>query len=180
MDVYLDSVESPAGPLAFAVDDTGALRLLTFLDGHYERTMEEEIARAGMHAVRDTGRTARARHELAEYTTGDRYQFSLPLALIGSPWQLRVWQALTRIPFGKTRTYAQVAAMVDQPRATRAVGRANATNRLPLVVPCHRVLGSNGALTGFAGGMQIKQRLLEHEARLVGTVPATASGRAGG
>ena len=180
MDVYLDSVESPAGPLAFAVDDAGALRLLTFLDGHYERTMEEEIARAGMRAARDTGRTAPARLELAEYTTGDRHQFSLPLALVGSPWQLRVWQALTQIPFGETRTYAQVAAMAGQPPAARAVGRANATNRLPLVVPCHRVLESNGTLTGFASGMQIKQRLLEHEARLVGTVPATGSGRAGG
>jgi len=180
MDVYLDSVDSPAGPIAFAIDDAGALRLLSFLDGHYERTMEEQIARAGMRAARDTVRTAQARHELAEYAAGYRRRFSLPLALVGSPWQVRVWEALTEIPFGETRTYAQVAAMVGQPRAARAVGRANATNRLPLVVPCHRVIGTSGALTGFAGGLGIKKRLLEHEARLACTVPATGFGTAGG
>lgn len=180
MDVYLDSVESPAGPISFAVDDAGALRLLSFLDGHYELPMEEQMVRAGMRPILDTTHTARARHELAEYAAGHRRRFSLPLGLIGSPWQLRVWQALTEIPFGETRTYAQVAAMVGQPRAARAVGRANATNRLPLVVPCHRVIGSSGTLRGFAGGLTIKEQLLAHEARLAGMVRASPCGSADG
>ena len=86
--------------------------------------------------------------------------------------------ALTQIPYGETRTYAQVATMVGRPGAARAVGRANATNRLPLVVPCHRVVGANGSLTGFAGGTHIKERLLTHEARTRAQcgLPAPADG----
>jgi methylated-DNA-[protein]-cysteine S-methyltransferase len=87
--------------------------------------------------------------------------------LTGSEWQKAVWRALTRIPFGETRSYAEVAAMVGRKGAARAVGRANATNRLPVVVPCHRVIGTDGSLTGFAGGTHLKTRLLEHEARVL-------------
>ena len=88
--------------------------------------------------------------------------------LRGTGWQKAVWEALTRIPYGETRAYGQIAAMVGRPKSSRAVGRANATNRLPLVVPCHRVIGADGSLTGFAGGTHLKVRLLEHEARVLG------------
>jgi methylated-DNA-[protein]-cysteine S-methyltransferase len=111
----------------------------------------------------DHGRTARVREELLEYRAGERRTFDLPLAFAGSEWQKAVWWALTHIPFGETRTYGEIAAMVGRPRTSRAVGKANATNRLSLVVPCHRVIGANGTLTGFAGGVHLKTRLLEHE-----------------
>lgn len=176
--IYLDSADSPAGPLAFAVKDDGALVWTQFLDGAYERTMEEELTRGGFGLGKDRQRTARARAELTEYATGARRHFTLPLALGGTPWQRAVWRALTTIPYGETRTYAQVAALIGRAGgAARAVGRANATNHLPLVVPCHRVLGADGALTGFAGGTAIKARLLEHEARVRNGGGASAASR---
>jgi methylated-DNA-[protein]-cysteine S-methyltransferase len=170
MNAYLDTIESPAGPLGFAVDDAGALLWVKFLDGTYLRTLDQEIAREGFAPARDPRRTARARGELLDYAAGSRRAFGVPLVLAGSAWQRAVWDALIRIPFGETRTYAQVAAMVGRPAAARAVGRANATNRLPLVVPCHRVVGADGSLVGFAGGTHLKTRLLAHEARVLAGV----------
>lgn len=162
---YVDTIAEPPGPFAFAVDEDGALLWLQFLDGDYRRSIEQELERAGYLAQRDPQRTAAARQELLEYCRGERQSFSLPLALHGTAWQVAVWQALTRIPFGETRTYGEIATALGRPAAARAMGRANATNHIPLVVPCHRVLGANGALTGFEGGVHIKARLLEHESR---------------
>lgn len=164
MNAYVDEIESPAGPLAFAVNDDGELLWLKFAEGEYERTIRQELEREGFVVAEDRSRTARAREELIEYTTGARREFDLPISFVGSGWRKAVWGALTSIPFGETRTYAEVAAMAGRPKAARAVGRANATNRLPLVVPCHRVIGADGTLTGFAGGTHLKVRLLEHEA----------------
>jgi len=168
---YVNTIEEAPGPLAFAVDDTGALLRLTFLDGRYERTIEQELGREGFRVARDRDRTARAQAELLEYCAGVRRTFDVPLVFGGSAWQNAVWRALIRIPFGETRTYGEVATMIGRPAAARAVGRANATNRLPLVAPCHRVLGADGALTGFAGGVHLKTRLLAHEARIRGGAP---------
>jgi methylated-DNA-[protein]-cysteine S-methyltransferase len=86
---------------------------------------------------------------------------------MGTAWQQEVWRELLRIPFGQTRTYGQIAASLGRPRAARAMGRANATNSISLVVPCHRVVGSTGKLTGFGGGLHIKERLLAHERRVL-------------
>jgi O-6-methylguanine DNA methyltransferase len=166
---FVATIEEGPGPFAFAVDEEGALVWLQFLDGDYARTIEEELARAGYEAVPDWERTARARQELLEYCRGERQTFTLPLRLDGTDWQVAVWQALTRIPFGETRTYGQIAAELGRPAAARAMGRANATNHIPLVVPCHRVVGANGSLTGFEGGLHIKARLLEHETRVAGS-----------
>ena len=115
-----------------------------------------------------------------EYAAGTRRTFDVPFVLTGSEWQKAVWRALTHIPFGETRSYAEVAEMVGRPKAARAVGKANATNRLPLVVPCHRVIGASGSLTGFAGGLHLKTRLLEHEAWVLAGVvrPQRARGAA--
>jgi methylated-DNA-[protein]-cysteine S-methyltransferase len=163
---YVDTIEQPPGPFAFAVSEDGALLWLQFLDGEYSRTIEDELTKAGFLPATDPERTAQARRELLEYCRGERTTFTLPLALKGTDWQVSVWQALMRIPFGETRTYGQIAAELGRPHAARAMGRANATNHIPLVVPCHRVIGANGALTGFEGGLHIKSRLLEHEARV--------------
>jgi methylated-DNA-[protein]-cysteine S-methyltransferase len=163
MTAYVDTIAEAPGPLAFAVDDAGALLWLKFLDGRYARAIEQELEREGFRIARDYERTARARTELLEYCAGARRTFDVPLIFRGSAWQNTVWRALTRIPFGETRAYGAVAAMIGRPEAARAVGRASATNRLPLVVPCHRVLGADGSLTGFGGGLRLKVRLLAHE-----------------
>ncbi len=166
MDVYVDSAASPAGPVTFAVDEEGKLRGLQFVDGQYDCSLEQELERAGFRVAHDPERTIRVREQVLEYGAGGRRAFDVDLALAGSEWQRTVWQALINIPFGQTRTYAQIATMIGHPGAARAVGRANATNRIPLIVPCHRVIGANGSLTGFAGGTHIKERLLAHEQRV--------------
>lgn len=167
MKAYVDEVASPAGPLAFAVNEDGALLWLQFTEGDYGRTVEEELTHEGFEVRKDPSKTARAREELSQYSAGERRAFGLPLALRGSDWQKAVWEALVRIPFGETRSYGEIAAMVGRPGAARAVGRANSTNRLALVVPCHRVIGADGTPTGFAGGIHLKTRLLAHERRVL-------------
>lgn len=164
---YVDTIEEPPGPFSFAANEDGALLWLQFLDGDYPRTIEDELTKAGYLPATDPTRTAQPKRELLEYCRGERTAFTLPLALKGTDWQVAVWQALTRIPFGETRTYGQLAAELGRPGAARAMGRANATNPISIVVPCHRVIGANGALTGYGGGLHIKSRLLEHEARVL-------------
>ncbi|MDE3229934.1 MAG: methylated-DNA--[protein]-cysteine S-methyltransferase [Chloroflexota bacterium] len=162
---WLETVDTPAGPLAFAVDDAGALLRSQFVAGRYQVAIEDELAQAGYELARDPVRTAAAREQLLEYQRGARGDFSLPLALAGTAWQQEVWLALTRIPCGETRGYGELAAQLGRPHAARAVGRANATNPLPLFVPCHRLIGASGALTGYGGGLDLKAKLLAHEAR---------------
>jgi len=101
--------------------------------------------------------------ELAEYFAGARQAFDTPVVLTGSPFQTRVWRALQAIPAGATCSYAELARKIDQPKAVRAVGRANGDNRLSIIVPCHRVIGADGALTGYGGGLARKQKLLDLE-----------------
>ena len=101
--------------------------------------------------------------QLDGYFNGLRKRFDVPIALMGSPFQLKVWSVLLRIPFGKTLSYRDLAMLIGQKDASRAVGSANAANPLPIIVPCHRVIGSDGSLTGFAGGVQAKKTLLDLE-----------------
>jgi methylated-DNA-[protein]-cysteine S-methyltransferase len=103
--------------------------------------------------------------QLGEYFAGIRTRFDLPLEARGSDFEKKVWQALKKIPYGKTRSYLDLAKAIGSPKACRAVGAANSRNPLPIVVPCHRVIGANGKLTGFAGGLEKKATLLAHEAR---------------
>ena len=145
-------------------DTLGLIRLRASADGLTEIAfvMEaEEPARPG--AV-----TERARAQLDEYFAGARHAFDLPLAPEGTDFQRRVWQALATIPFGETRCYAEIAEQLHCRGGQRAVGAANGRNPLAIVVPCHRVIGSDGRLTGYAGGIGRKQWLLAHEA---GEVP---------
>ncbi|MCM3785417.1 methylated-DNA--[protein]-cysteine S-methyltransferase [Neobacillus mesonae] len=101
--------------------------------------------------------------ELTEYLDGTRQSFGLPLDLRGTGFQQSVWQALQQIPFGETRSYSDIAHMIGRPQAVRAVGTANGRNPVPIIVPCHRVIGKNSALTGFAGGLKVKEALLTLE-----------------
>jgi methylated-DNA-[protein]-cysteine S-methyltransferase len=160
---YVDEIESPAGPLAFAVNEDGLLVRLHFVESDYGLLMEEELQDEGYTVESDETKTAGVRKELSEYVDGRRKTFDVPLAFVGSEWQKAVWMELTRIPFGETRSYGEIADSLGRPGAARAVGRANASNVLPVVVPCHRVISADGTLGGFNGGLHLKERLLEHE-----------------
>jgi O-6-methylguanine DNA methyltransferase len=103
--------------------------------------------------------------QIVEYLNGARREFDLPLDLRGTEFQRRVWATVAGIPYGETRTYADIARAIGKPKAVRAVGAANGANPLPLVVPCHRVLGSDGSLTGYGGGLDVKRQLLEMESQ---------------
>ena len=138
-------IDTPLGP-AWATVKNGALTGFGFGDAPETGGADECVAR-----------------QIAEYFGGTRHSFDLTLAPSGSEFQKKVWRELMRIPFGETITYAELARRVGKPRAARAVGRANATNRIALVIPCHRVIGSNGKLTGYAFGVEIKEKLLEWE-----------------
>lgn len=114
---------------------------------------------------RDDAAFAAAREQLTEYFAGERHGFELPLELSGTPFQRDVLAALQRIPYGETKSYSDIATAIGRPKAVRAVGAANARNPLPIVIPCHRVIGKGGSLTGFGGGLDVKERLLDLERR---------------
>jgi len=115
----------------------------------------------------DNSVLARTREQLSEYFAGTRTSFDLPLDPRGTPFELSVWQELRAIPFGATRSYSDIARRLGDPRSTRAVGAANGKNPIPIIVPCHRVIGAHGELTGFGGGIDRKRWLLEHEGALL-------------
>lgn len=125
-----------------------------------------DAARGGEERETDLLRTAAA--QLREYLAGDRRDFDLPLAPRGTAFQRVVWEALQQIPYGETRSYGQIAAAVGNPKGGRAVGMANNRNPISIIVPCHRVIGADGSLTGYGGGLDIKRRLLNLERGVVG------------
>ena len=162
-------LESPLGTLTLRSDGHALIRI-----GFPGEELEDVAAAAGNADSPLVLATASA--QLREYFAGKRREFDLPLAAAGTPFQQRVWAELRRIPLGETTTYATLARRVGNPRACRAVGAANGQNPLPIVVPCHRVIGSNGQLTGFAGGLPAKAWLLRHEGvALRHSCPATAA-----
>ncbi|WP_222119376.1 methylated-DNA--[protein]-cysteine S-methyltransferase [Siminovitchia fortis] len=105
--------------------------------------------------------------QIQEYLNGDRLQFNLPFELVGTPFQKQIWQALQTIPYGQTKSYSEIADSIGRPKAARAVGYANALNPLPLLFPCHRVIGKNKTLTGYAGGIEMKKQLLQIEGAII-------------
>jgi len=110
----------------------------------------------------------KTRKQLDEYLNGNRKEFDIPLLMAGTDFQRRVWKALMRVPYGATSTYGQIAKDIGSPRAVRAVGNANRTNPISIIVPCHRVIGSDGELVGYGGGLSVKKRLLKLEQRNTG------------
>ena len=141
-------IETPIGRLKLCADGDGLCAL------RFAATGEEMDAAPVL---------LQAERELEEYFAGRRTAFSVPLSMHGTPFQLRVWRALTEIPYGETLSYGELARRIGNPKACRAVGMANHVNPLPVFVPCHRVVGANGGLTGYAGGLDIKRLLLELE-----------------
>ena len=156
---YFDTFSTLFGDFSVALDEDGAI-VATAFGGETELRDRFEPDQL----VRDPQRISAARREVLEFLSGKRRDFTLKLAPAGTHFQQRVWSALRQIPFGETRSYQQLATELRKPGAARAVGRANATNPICLVVPCHRVIGADGSLTGFAFGETLKRRLLEHEA----------------
>ncbi len=157
MTLLYDTFNSPIGALTVAGDSQGIHHIL-FENNRYDAKGRERWQRDA-HALRD------ARTQLLQFLHGERTTFELPLAPHGTDFQLRVWRALADIPFGQTWSYMQLARHIGQPTASRAVGAANGRNPLPIVLPCHRVIGASGALTGFGGGIETKAALLELEGR---------------
>lgn len=148
-------VESPIGPLLLA-GEGDVLHVVAFQSGSRARGPAPDWVPVP-HAF------AGARVELARYFAGTLRTFRSPLQPAGTPFQQRVWHELRGIPYGETISYLELALRIGNPKAVRAVGLANGANPLPIIVPCHRVVGSNGALTGFGGGLPIKRALLDHE-----------------
>ncbi len=153
--MWFDAFDTKIGKLTVAADDDG-IRHILFPHNKYDAP-DRDSWKHDANALRET------REQLLAYFEGARTTFDLPLAPKGTPFQLAVWKQLAMIPFGTTWSYSELAARIDAPKAMRAVGAANGRNPLPIVLPCHRVIGANGSLIGFGGGLPLKQFLLEHE-----------------
>jgi methylated-DNA-[protein]-cysteine S-methyltransferase len=149
-------IESPFATFAAWVDEKG--RLVRF------NLSAKGAAAVDRDAIRDDAAIAEVRRQVNEYCAGERTDFDLELAASGTAFQKSVWAALLAIPYGETRSYGEIARKIGQPQAARGVGSANHANPIALIVPCHRVIGADGSLTGYGGGLRLKQALLEHEA----------------
>jgi methylated-DNA-[protein]-cysteine S-methyltransferase len=165
--LLLDHLETPLGTLALVADDAGRLRALGFLEGHSRKDSQlpsyaEKLGGSLSRASDPYGFCSR----IHAYFAGDWAAIrGLPVAARGTPFQKSVWRALVEIPCGETRSYGDIARSIGNPAAVRAVGLANGANPIGIVVPCHRVIGANGTLTGYAGGVERKRWLLAHEQR---------------
>lgn len=159
--MYYCHMESPVGPLLLA-GEKDALQSISFPRGSRARSPEPGWRR-------DRGPFVAALEQLEAYFDGSLTDFDLALAPRGTPFQLSVWQQLRQIPYGTTISYGELARRIGRPSASRAVGAANGANPLSIVVPCHRVIGSSGKLTGFGGGLPTKAALLAHERQVAGT-----------
>lgn len=160
-------MRSPIGDLLLAGEDK--LSLVSFPEGNKKQEPKDGW-------VRDDGSFPEVRRQLTEYFAGSRTTFDLELEVRGTTFQKSVLQALQTIPFGQTRTYKDIAELVGSPKAVRAVGAANGSNPIPIIIPCHRVIGSNGKLTGFGGGLPAKQYLLDLEQGRTPLFDARANG----
>jgi len=158
---YWDRIDTPFGCFAAWVDEAG--RLLRF------RFRSSDAQEVDPDAEHNPLALEEVRRQIDEYSIGKRQQFVFELNAEGPEFDRLVWKALSDIPFGRTTSYGAVAKTIGHPDAARAVGAANGANPIALIVPCHRVIGSDGSLTGFGGGLPLKRKLLEHEARVCGT-----------
>jgi methylated-DNA-[protein]-cysteine S-methyltransferase len=153
-------VDSPIGPLLLGTDGEALIRIDMDVPSRPPRDLESWARDAGAGPLPEVAR------QLDEYFDGRRRKFDLPIRFSGTEFQCRAWKNLMEIPYGETRSYGEQAQRIGQPSATRAVGLANGRNPIPVVVPCHRVIGADGSLTGFGGGLERKRWLLIHEGAL--------------
>ncbi|WP_079105163.1 methylated-DNA--[protein]-cysteine S-methyltransferase [Streptomyces prasinopilosus] len=164
-------IDSPYGPLTLVADD-GVLCGLYMTDQRHRPAQETFGDRADPGSAAPAARAfAEAGEQLEAYFAGGLKEFTLELRPHGTPFQRRVWDLLRGIPYGETRTYGELAAALGSPKASRAVGLANGRNPIGIVIPCHRVVGASGGLTGYGGGLERKRRLLDHERDLPALFP---------
>ncbi len=154
---YYTEMRSPVGKLKLVSDDKSLVAVL-WENESPRRVPLPDLVKNPKHEI-----LIEAVKQLQEYFAGERKEFDLPLNPLGTPFQKEVWKALGKIPYGVTRSYGELAKSIGNPNASRAVGAANGKNPLSIIVPCHRVIGSNGKLTGFAGGLNAKEILLKSE-----------------
>lgn len=165
-------IETPIGQLTLLASATG-LRRVYFAQLTHSDTLFLDSVRVNPHH----GVLAITAQQLEEYFSGQRRSFDVPLDVVGTDFQIATWNSLARIEYGTTATYGEQARSIDRPRAVRAVGGANRCNPVPIVLPCHRVIGADGKLTGFAGGLETKRWLLEHESAHVASEEITNEGQ---
>ena len=166
LDVGFDVVDSPIGPLLVAATGRGLARI--YFDAEPELHLDRLAQTYGPRVLRSASSVDSAHRQLDEYFAGDRSSFELDVDLRGAaPFAQQVLDELARVPYGRTTTYGALAAKVGAPRAARAVGMVMNRNPIPIVLPCHRVVGANGSLTGYAGGLDVKERLLRLEGALL-------------
>jgi methylated-DNA-[protein]-cysteine S-methyltransferase len=156
------TIPSPVGALTLVASDAGLAAIL------WENDRPGRVKLGALEEAPDHPVLAEAERQLQGYFAGERERFDVPLDFRGTDFQKSVWAALLTIPFGETRTYAEIARQIGRPSASRAVGAANGRNPISIIAPCHRVVGTNGALTGFAGGLAAKELLLGMERRAGG------------
>ena len=153
--IYYTTMESPVGTLRLVAEELG-LRTVWFVRGRKDEKPDAEWKEDGAFFVEVI-------RQLNAYFAGELKEFEIPLLMLGTDFQKRVWKALLTIPYGETMSYGELAKKIGEPKAVRAVGAANGRNPIPIIVPCHRVIGSDGSLTGFGGGLENKKKLLELE-----------------
>lgn len=154
---YCKTIWSPVGELTLVADDRGLAAIL------WENDKPDRVRLGALSEKADHPVLLETERQLAQYFAGTRRTFDVPLSFAGTDFQKRVWAALLAIPFGETRSYGEIADQLGNPGASRAVGAANGRNPISIIAPCHRVVGSNGKLTGFAGGLEAKAFLLDLE-----------------
>ncbi|WP_447751743.1 methylated-DNA--[protein]-cysteine S-methyltransferase [Sphingopyxis fribergensis] len=157
MTLYSKTIWSPVGELTLVAKDSGLVAIL------WENDKPDRVRLGALSEKADHPVLVETERQLGEYFAGERRTFDVPLSFSGSDFQRSVWSALLTIPFGETRSYGEIAHQVGKPSASRAVGAANGRNPISIIAPCHRVVGSTGKLTGFAGGLEAKRFLLQLE-----------------
>jgi O-6-methylguanine DNA methyltransferase len=160
---WLHRIDSPLGPITLAADTRGTLVYLGFGERDPRNRLLEALDPEADGLSPDPEVLAPARRQLDAYFAGELRAFDLPIAPRGTPFQLRVWAELLRIPYGASISYGELARRLGDPKLTRAVGAANGANPISIIIPCHRVIGADGSLVGYGGGLEVKRGLLELE-----------------
>ena len=164
--IFYAHMETPIGKLLVASSEKGLVRIMLPREGKIDfvSLLKKEYPEETL--IENREKNLLVIKQLEEYFDGSRTVFSLPLDIRGTEFQKSVWDALKKVPYGETRSYGEIARYIGKPKAARAVGNANRKNPIPIIIPCHRIIGSDGSMVGFGGGIPLKKKLLELEKRM--------------
>jgi methylated-DNA-[protein]-cysteine S-methyltransferase len=165
--LYYTQMNSPVGPLLLVSSEKGLVRIALPSESGGDRMNHITAEYPDACFIEDAGKNQEAVRQIEEYFSGTRKSFTLPLDLRGTDFQKKVWKAMLKVPFGRKRSYGQIARDIGNPKACRAVGGSCGKNTIAIVIPCHRIIGSDGSMTGFGGGISLKERLLDLEKKTV-------------